>query len=176
MRPRASLDRYLALFSRVFAAQWVPAWSANVGRRLVKSPKVLMSDPGLAASLQGVTQQRMVTDSNLLGPMLETFVGTELQKQIAFTPERYELMHYRDGQGHEVDWVLEDGRGRLVGVEVKTTTSPDARDFRGLRAFSEVAGDRFHRGIVLHTGSGAVAMGDRLWALPVDALWGIADS
>jgi predicted AAA+ superfamily ATPase len=168
---RATLDRYLALFQQTFAVRFVPAWAGDVARRLVKSPKVLLTDSGLAANLMGLDAVRLLEDPDRLGPMLETFVGGEILKQIATREGRVELMHYRDGQGNEVDWVLEDSRGRLVGVEVKSTASPSGRDFKGLRSFAARVGDRFHRGIVLHTGTTAVQMGEGMWALPVDALW-----
>jgi len=67
--------------------------------------------------------------------------------------------------------MLEDSRGRLVGIEVKSTSSPSGRDFKGLRAFAQTVGERFHRGILLHTGTSTAPMGEGLWALSVDALW-----
>lgn len=168
---RATLDRYLALFTQTFAVQFIPAWAGDVGRRLMKSPKVLFADSGLAAHLVGLDAVRLLEDPDRLGPMLETFVGGEILKQIATSEERLELMHYRDSHGNEVDWVLEDSRGRLVGIEVKSTSSPSGRDFKGLRAFAATVGERFHRGIVLHTGTTAAPMGEGMWALPVDSLW-----
>jgi hypothetical protein len=168
---RTTLDRYLALLTRVYALQLVPAWTGDVGRRLIKSPKVLLLDSGLAAHLVGVDAERLLDDPDRLGPLLETFVGTELLKQIAFADGDIGLMHFRDGSGNEVDWVLEDPQGRLVGIEVKSTASPTPRDAKGLRAFAAVVGDRFHRGVLLHTGPGSVHFGDNIWALPVDALW-----
>jgi uncharacterized protein len=168
---RATLDRYTAVLAKMFAVQFVPAWSGDVARRLIKSPKVLFCDTGLAASLIGLDAARLLADSDQLGPLLETFVGAELLKLIATAEQRIELLHYRDSRGSEVDWVLEDAGGRLVGIEVKATASPSARDFKGLRAFAETVGERFHRGIVLHTGTTAVPMGDKMWALPVEALW-----
>lgn len=168
---RATLDRYLALFTRTFAIQFVPAWAGDVARRLMKSPKVLFGDSGLAAHLVGLDSDRLLDDPDQLGPMLETFVGSELLKQLAVSDASIDLMHYRDSHGTEVDWVLEDNRGRLVGVEVKPTSSPSERDFKGLRSFASTSGRRFHRGIVLHTGSTAASMGEGMWALPMDALW-----
>ena len=168
---RATLERYLALFAKTFTVQLVPAWAGDVARRLVKSPKVLFADSGLACHLSGLDAGRLLDDPDRLGPVLETFVGGELLKHIAFAPERIELMHYRDGRGAEVDWVLEDRRGRAVGIEVKATSSPSSRDLRGLRAFADTLGPRFHRGVLLHTGKAAVPMGKGFWALPVDALW-----
>lgn len=168
---RATLERYVALLTKVFAVQFVPAWAGDVGRRLVKAPKVLFTDPGIAAHLSGVDAGRLLGDPDRLGPLLETFVGAELVKQLAWQTERFELLHYRDGQGNEVDWVIEDARGGLVGIEVKATSSPSAHDVKGLRAFASAVGTRFRRGIVLHTGSTAAPVGEGLWALPIDSLW-----
>ena len=168
---RATMDRYLALFARTFAVRLVPAWAGDVSRRLVRSPKLLFVDSGLAANLAGLDAQRLLDDPDTLGSMLETFVGGELVKLLSTREDEIALMHHRDSVGNEVDWVLEDRRGRLVGVEVKASSSPSGRDFKGLRALAATVGSRFHRGIVLHTGTTAVPMGDKMWALPVEALW-----
>jgi uncharacterized protein len=169
--PRGTIDRYMALFTTTFTARFVPAWSGDVARRLVKSPKILFTDAGVCAHLAGVDAARMVGDPDRFGPLLETFVGGELTRQVEWAAGRVDLMHYRDGAGAEIDWVLEDAQGRLVGIEVKSTTSPAADDFRGLRAFAANVGHRFHRGVVLHTGTSTVPMGSGLWAMPVEALW-----
>lgn len=168
---RATLDRYLALFIKTFAIQLVPAWAGDIARRSIKAPKVLFVDSGLAAHLSGLDAGRLQQDADSLGRLLETFVGAELLKQIAVTSEPVELLHYRDSHGTEVDWMLEDRRGRVVAIEVKATSSPGPADLMGLRTVARLLGDRFHRGVLLHTGKTALSMGDRIWALPIDALW-----
>ena len=169
--PRATIDRYMALFTTTFTVRFIPAWAGDVAKRLVRLPKILFVDSGTCAHLNGVDAARMVSDPDRYGLLLETFVGGELVRQIEWAPGRVELMHYRDGSGAEVDWVLEDSRGRLVGIEVKSTSSPGADDFKGLRAFAANVGTRFHRGVVLHTGRSMVSMGSGFWAMPVEALW-----
>jgi hypothetical protein len=168
---RTTMDRYLALFARTFAVRLVPAWAGDVSRRLVRSPKLLFVDSGLAANLAGLDAQRLLDDPDKLGSVLETFVGGELVKLLSTRKDEIALMHHRDSAGNEVDWVLEDRRGRLVGVEVKASSSPSGRDFKGLRALAATVGSRFHRGIVLHTGTTAAPVGDRMWALPIEGLW-----
>jgi predicted AAA+ superfamily ATPase len=168
---RATMDRYLALFARTFAVRLVPAWAGDVGRRLVRSPKLLFVDSGLAANLAGLNTERLLDDPDSMGSVLETFVGGELVKLLSASEDQIELMHHRDSRGNEVDWVLEDSRGRLVGVEVKASSSPSDRDFKGLRALAATVGPRFHRGVVLHTGKTAAPMGEGLWALPIEVLW-----
>jgi hypothetical protein len=169
--PRGSIDRYLSLFTLTFAVRMIPAWAGNVGRRLVKSPKVLMVDSGLCAHLTRVNADQLILDHDRFGPLLETFVGGELLRQASWTSGGIDLMYYRDASGAEVDFVLEDKQGRLVGIEVKSTSNPTIHDFAGLRAFATTVGKRFHRGIVLHTGSSSGSFSDGLWALPVESLW-----
>ena len=103
--------------------------------------------------------------------MLESFVAVELAKQAAWSRARPALFHYRTQKQQEVDLVMEDGSGRLVGIEVKKTASPTSGDFKGLRHLAEQTGKRFLRGILLYTGSTSVAFESNLHAVPVSALW-----
>lgn len=95
----------------------------------------------------------------------------ELLKQLGWSERRCRLFHFRTEGGAEVDLVLEDRAGRLVGIEVKGAASVGRRDFRGLKALTALAGDRFVRGVVLYTGAAVVPFGARLHALPVAQLW-----
>jgi hypothetical protein len=67
--------------------------------------------------------------------------------------------------------VLEDSRGRVVGIEVKAGATVGAGDFRGLDVLAETAGRKFHRGVVLYAGSESVPFGARRHALPFRSLW-----
>jgi predicted AAA+ superfamily ATPase len=161
---------YLTLLEATFLIARVPAWTANLRKRLLKTPKVVMVDPGLAAHLQNVDARRLKSEPALLGPLLETVVVTELLKQQTWSSTQPEVGHFRTAHGEEVDVVL-DARGRLVGVEVKAAVSISADDFRGLRAMAAATGRRFHRGILFYLGETAVTVGPRLYALPLPALW-----
>jgi uncharacterized protein len=169
--PQTTLQRYWALFEATFLVRSLPAWTANLGTRLVKSPKVMIGDTGLLCYLLGLDVERLQNDVLMTGAVLEAFVGTELSKQITWSETRPALFHYRTHTQHEVDFVLEDSAGRVVGVEVKKSASPSAGDFKGLRHFREAVGKRFLRGILLYTGSNSVAFGPDLHAVPVSALW-----
>lgn len=169
--PQTTLQRYWALFEATFLVRSLPAWTANLGVRLVKSPKVMLGDTGLLCYLLGLDADRLQNDPLMTGAVLENFVGTELAKQIAWSDARPALFHYRSHTQHEVDFVLEDRAGRLVGIEVKKSASPSAADFKGLRHFRDAAGHRFLRGVLLYTGSSSVAFGPDLHAVPVSAVW-----
>jgi predicted AAA+ superfamily ATPase len=166
-----TLLRYMTLLEATFLVQLLPSWSANLGHRLVKSPKLLISDTGLAVSLLGVTAERLAENGTLLGGLLETFVAMELRKAAGWSAEAVQLFHYRTQAGQEVDVLLENGMGQLVGVEVKASATVTSSDFKGLRGIAEATGDRFVRGVVLYTGSQVIPFGERLYAVPMSVLW-----
>jgi uncharacterized protein len=169
--PNSTLQRYLALLEHTFMVKLVPAWSSNRSKRLVKTPKVMVPDSGLAAHLAGVTSARIAAEPDLAGPALENFVATEISKQSGWSSVRVELFHFRTHGGREVDLVLEADDGRIVGIEVNARSTVDARDFGGLNALRETAGERFHRGVVLYSGPEVLSFGPQLQALPMRSLW-----
>ena len=169
--PHSTLRRYLALLEATFILQPLPAWSTNLGKRFVKSPKIHLLDSGLTAHLRGETDAKSLAQSPALGPLLETFTVQELRKQLSWSRHAASAYHFRTAAGQEVDLVLEGPGQRVVGVEIKASASVGPGDFRGLRALQEAAGDKFARGVVLYLGEQRLPFGDNLWALPITALW-----
>jgi predicted AAA+ superfamily ATPase len=169
--PHTTLTRYLALLETVFLVHRLPAWSRNLGQRLVKSPKVHLVDTGLACHLLGADNQRLSEDRPLLGRLLESFVASELRKQISWSDPRIALYHYRTATGSEVDLVLEKPDGLVAAVEVKAGVSVGASDFSALKSLRDQLGKQFKAGVVLYTGDQLVPFGDKLWLVPVSALW-----
>jgi predicted AAA+ superfamily ATPase len=172
--PQTTLGRYLALLESAFLVRRLPAWAGSRARRTVKAPRVWIPDTGLLGHLAGLTPARLAEDPTALGPLLETFVASELMKQLGWSETHAELLHFRTHGGQEVDLVLEADDGRLVGIEVKAAATVGAADMRGLAALREVAAKRFHRGVVLYTGRETLPFGPGLWAMPVSALWQLA--
>ena len=80
-------------------------------------------------------------------------------------------MHYRTATGIEVDFIAQDRQGRVVGIEVKSSTQAAARDFKGLRHLRDILGEQFYRGIVLHPGTQSIAFDPQLASVPLGALW-----
>lgn len=130
-----------------------------------------LTDTGLACHLLGLGEARLGREPDRLGPLLESFVALELEKQLAWSRTRAVLFHFRTQAGQEVDLVLEDDRGRLVGIEVKASAAVRAEDFRGLRALGDATGARFLRGLVLYAGAEPVPFRRDLHAFPLEALW-----
>ncbi len=138
---------------------------------MVKSPKLYLADTGVLCHLVGVRAQRLLADGNLLGPVLETFVVGELTRQVSWSRTLPRLHHYRTHAGAEIDIILESRDGRVAAVEVKAAASVRATDFKSMRFLMEKLDQRFVAGVVLYLGDEVVPFGERLWALPVAALW-----
>lgn len=165
--PHTTLKRYFNLLETTFLCYSLPAWSNNLGLRLVKSPKVYLNDTGLVAALLGINQQRLEEDRMLLGAILENFVVTELQKQRTWSETQPALYHFRTAQGQEVDVILEDASGKCVGIEIKLSATLSSSDISGMNTFAEIAGNKFHRGIILYMGKENVALGKNIYAVPL---------
>lgn len=165
--PQTTLKRYVALLQTAFLVLPVPAWFRNFGKRLVKSPKLVLADAGLLAHLLGGGEGV----ERAFGAVLENFVLMEIVKQAGFHAARPAICHYRTSQGLEVDAVIEPRGGPVCAVEVKAAATLAPRDSRGLRALAADLGDEFGAGVILHTGAEATQLAPKIWALPLPALW-----
>ena len=169
--PYSTLQRYLTLLETAYLIRPIPAWSGNLTIRLIKSPKVVLNDTGLASHLLGVSETRLVREPTRLGGLLENFVAMEIIKDIGASESRPALYHWHTANRDEVDVVLEKRDGSLVGIEVKSSGTVTSSDFKGLRKLMKSTGDRFVRGIVMYTGERVVPFGEQLFAVPIGALW-----
>jgi predicted AAA+ superfamily ATPase len=168
--PSSSIDRYLTLLDRVFLIRRLTAWHNRIGPRLVKAPKLLVSDSGLLCSLLRTDQGRLLEDDTLRGLVLESYVGMELVKSAAVAGIGNDVMHYRTAKGAEVDFLVEASDGRIAGIEVKAARSAEPRDFARFGPLEQSLGERFVRGIVLYAGERPVTFGERRAAWPVAML------
>jgi predicted AAA+ superfamily ATPase len=169
--PTTTLRRYMAMLKSTFLVSETLPWHANLGKRLVKTPKIHLMDTGLVAHLQGLNDESLREQRDRIGPLLETFVTQELEKQLTWSHVKPGLYHFRTHGGQEVDLVLEDRSGRIVGVEIKASSTVTGDMFENLRAFAALTRKKFVRGIVLYNGTEVIPFGRDLHAVPVAALW-----
>jgi len=169
--PETTLKRYLTILETAFLTFRLPPWSTNLGKRLVKTPKIFLTDTGLAVHLLGLGPSSLSTDHPFIGPLLENFVVSELIKQASWSHTHPTLYHFRTSAGCEVDILLEDARGHCVGIEVKCGKTVGPRDVQGLKSLSEMAGKKFVRGIILYAGQDTIPFAQNIHALPLPALW-----
>ena len=141
--------------------------------RAIGTSKLTFVDLGIAANLVGADVRSLLRPGAQFGPLLEGFVLMELARQLTWSRQRAELFHYRTKDKVEVDAVLENRQGGVVGIEVKASSTVSPGDFRGLRHLAERIGDDFIAGVVLYTGTQTLPFGPRMRAIPVSALWEI---
>jgi len=171
---RSTLVRYLELLASVFLIKTIPAWSSNLTRRAIGTAKLAFVDTGVACHLIGQDAVRLGEPGGAAGPMMENFVVSELARQLTWSQERGTLHHYRTKDGVEVDAVIETPDGRVIGIEVKAGATVRTEDLSGLRSLAGALGERFVAGYVLYTGQQTLPFGDKIRAVPLDALWRLA--
>lgn len=164
--------KYVGVFEQMYLLRRVDVWARNRLNRVVKTPKLQFIDSGLLATLMELTAPEVQHNRTRFGNVLESFVYGELLKATTTAEGEYALMYYRDADKVEVDVVIENAAGQLVGVEVKASATVKESDLRGLRKFSSLAGDQFKMGILLYDGDETMPLGDNIWAAPLATLWG----
>jgi predicted AAA+ superfamily ATPase len=169
--PHSTLRRYMVLLEATFLSTPLNAWSTHRGKRLVKAPKLHLADSGFAAHLAGIGSPGQLANAHVFGSLLETFVVNELRKISGWSKARVSLYHYRTEGGREVDIVLEDAQGRIVGIEVKAAMAVGSNDISGLKDLRDAAGSKWRRGILLHPGLNITPFAKDIHAVPMSALW-----
>lgn len=171
---RDTVANYVALLQALYLVVLVPAWATSPTTRAKRRPKVLLTDTGLAAYMCGVSEAdlRPTSPGPMAGPLFETLVAGEIFKQSAWSERSVNITHFRDRAGPEVDLIVEEwGTGRIAAVEVKLTSTPLPKHAQHLAYLRDRLGERFAVGLVVHTGNQSLPLGERLWAVPVSALW-----
>jgi hypothetical protein len=166
-----TIQKYTGILEQLFLVKTLQPWYTNELKRLVKTPKLHFLDSGLLAAPRNTSPTRLGGDRIPLGAILETFILAELLKLASWHDERIEFFHFRDRDDYEVDIVIEDPRGHVVGIEVKAAATVTATDFSGLRKLAEACGKRFVLGLVLYDHDTTVPFGEKLFALPIATLW-----
>jgi hypothetical protein len=128
----------------------VQPYFENFGKRLIKSPKVYLTDSGMACHLLGIRTQAELERSPFLGVLFEGFVASEILKHQINQGRRRELYYFRDQQGLEVDFLFHSGDGTLFLVECKASRTVYPSMARPLDALRKAVGIRSIRPIVVH--------------------------
>lgn len=160
--------RWFGVLQATFLADLVSPYWRNLGKRLVKSPKVHFGDAGLAAHLAGLRSWSEAVRLGMAGALLETLVAQHLLVFLSAGRRPAQLFHYRTHAGAEVDFVVERDRS-LLPIEVKLSSTVGSGDLRGLRSFLSDFGRAARFGVILYGGTEAVPLGRGIVALPLAA-------
>lgn len=164
---------YERLLTQLLVVDSLPAWASNQLKRLVHSPKRYVVDAALLTTALRLNLQGVMSDGDMLGRVLDTFVVAQLRPETVVADCEPRLHHLRtEGGRHEIDVLVELGGQRVVAIEIKATAAPNADDAKHLRWLRRELGRRFVVGVVLHTGPRIYELSDGILAAPISALWG----
>lgn len=136
---------YLDLLVDLLVVRRLPAWHRNIGKRLVKSPKVYVRDTGIAHALLGIRDKEALLGHPVVGQTWESFV---IETLIATSPDGAEAHYYRTSNGTEVDLLLTLPNGELWAIEVKRSSAPKIE-----RGFHSACADlKPHKRFVVYSG------------------------
>ena len=170
---KVTAGAYEDLLVGLLIAEQIPAWSSNRLKHLVHRPKRYLTDAALITATLGLDEQAVISDGDLLGRVLDTFVAAQLRPELAICKSRPRLYHLRTEEGrHEIDLLAELAGQQIVGIEVKAGAAPSAHgNAKHLTWLAEQLGERFLAGVVLHTGPHVYKLAEKIVAAPIAVLW-----
>jgi uncharacterized protein len=161
-------SKYLSILETSFILSKLNPYLRNKASRLIKSPKIYISDSGLACYMAGIRALQADEREPLLGAMFETYIAQNLVSIVGGRWKEAELYFWSVQGRHEVDFIIEAGRN-CVAIEVKSSARWEKKDLSGLETFVNST-PRCVAGILGHNGTQAVRLGERIWALPLDLI------
>lgn len=170
--PFTTLRRYMGLLELSYQVFLIRPYFANIGKRIVKTPKLYFGDTGMACHLAVVENWSVLERQGRTGALVETWVAGELRKLLSLYDHRMQLMFWRTHTGQEVDFLIERGE-ELVAIEVKWSQQIDARDLASLYSCSRDLGKRIRLSLVLYPGNNTVAFDAQTIAIPMSVFFGI---
>jgi len=170
--PLSTLRRYMSLLETTYQLFLLRPYFANVGKRLVKTPKVYMADTGMACHLALADSWTTLERQGRAGAMVETWAAAELRKLIAATAPTTQLWYWRPHGGREVDFLLEQGE-ELVAIEVKWSQRIGTAEAAGLEQCRTDLKGRVRLGILLYPGTEIVALDRATVAVPFSVFFAL---
>jgi predicted AAA+ superfamily ATPase len=133
-----TVNSYLDYLDGAFLTRRIEPYHANIGKRLVKSPKVYWRDSGLLHALLGATRETLL-DQPWVGASWEGFAVDQVLAALSQQDRRADAYFFRTSDQHEIDLVLDAG-SRLCAIEIKLTASPGTDDMRRLNKAADLIG------------------------------------
>lgn len=133
----STVEKWLSVLEATFVCFRLRPWFVNVGKRLVKSPKLYFYDVGLLSYLLGINSASQLQSHPLRGAIFETLQVAELQKALWNHNLRNQIFFYRDSHGNEVDLLLQNGQN-FIPIEVKSAQTFHSSFLKGIHSFQKV--------------------------------------
>jgi len=166
-----TVKSYIATLEKLFLLRMLPAWSTNLGKRLIKSPKLHLIDTGMVSAICKLTADDWLTKADLFGHLIESYAVQQVISQLSWINDDVHTYHFRDQKKHEVDLVIEKGNA-IWGIEMKRSTTISANDYKGLRILANASGNRWNGGVIFYSGEHILATPIKnTFAVPYGILW-----
>jgi predicted AAA+ superfamily ATPase len=164
-----TIKDWLSILEASFQIIILRPYYVNIGKRLVKSPKIYFTDTGVLCYLIGLRDEEHTATSNLSGAIFENLVVAEIYKTILHRGEELPMYFWRTAAGAEVDLVI-DTQDRLIPVEIKSSATPRPEMAKEIEGFRKDFGERVGNGYVVHSGKIILPLGAGTIALPFSLL------
>jgi predicted AAA+ superfamily ATPase len=164
-----TVKSWLSVLEATYQVIVLRPYFVNVGKRLVKTPKVYFTDVGTLCYLTGLKDPEHAASGPLGGPIMETAVLLEIIKTLTHRGLEPQVYFWRTSAGSEVDIVVE-ADGKVVPVEVKLSATPRPAMASSIKKFQEDFGDKAGPGFVVHPGDIRLPLGSSVTALPFTEL------
>ncbi len=159
-----TVKAWLSVLEATYQVIVLRPYFANVGKRLVKRPKVYFADVGTLCYLTGLRNPGHAASGPMGGPLMETAVLTEIVRTLTHRGLDPQIYFWRTTAGTEVDFVVETD-GKLVPIEVKLSATPRPAMAAAIKTFQEDM-ENAAPGYVVHPGNTRLPLGAGVTALP----------
>jgi len=160
-----TVKSWLSVLEATYQVIVLRPYFANVGKRLVKTPKVYFTDTGTLCHLAGLKDPEHAALGPMGGAIFESAVLSEILKAYMHRGEDTQVYFWRTSYGAEVDIVVETS-GKLIPIEVKLTSTPRPGLAKGIESFRKSFGKKAAPGYVVHTGNARLPLAPGALALP----------
>jgi len=160
---------WLSVLEATYQVIVLRPYFANIGKRLIKTPKVYFTDVGTLCYLAGLKDPEHAASGPMGGAIMETAVLSEIVKTLSHRGVEPQVYFWRTVAGTEVDFVVDTG-GKLVPIEVKLSSTPRPAMASAIQTFQKDFGDRAVPGYVIHPGDIVLPLGSGVTALPFGKL------
>jgi predicted AAA+ superfamily ATPase len=162
--------KWLGLLQTSAVVTLIEPYFGNRTKRLIKAPKLVFLDTGLAAFLSGFRSEKDLFASSLAGAFYESYVFGQILRQAASRGNSTPINYWRTANGQEVDMVIEQGGGTVVAIECKLKEHPDSADSAGLRSLAEVEKGRIKEKFVVCRTKVTYKLPDGTWVMNLPEL------
>jgi hypothetical protein len=163
-----TIASWIGILESSFIVHLLRPYHVNFNKRVVKTPKLLFLDTGLACALLGITERDQLVLHPMRGSLFENLITAELIKRLGHQGRHAQVWFWRDQKGHEVDLLIEEA-GRITPVEIKSGRTIQAEFFAGLEYWTKLSGGM--SGMLIHAGDALQERSSGIRVLPWNGLF-----